>query len=879
MHGWLEVGTAALALLVCYAAGTFPFAALAAPADDPGMGRPVAMDLHAVTLELRCREPLAKGAFHAVRARIINAEVWAGGLQQARADAGGFSGLPGGKSKADRPAPPGLLQLKGGTAVLVTLKAEADAALEIDTEAGKADVRLKEVDFYPPRKYLDGAIRVRRLPSSTRLAASNTDNDQPAAVRGPDGSVWVAFVAYRSGGEPDMEAAAKEDFATFVTRGNGDQIRLVRFDGKQWSAPLAVTEPLLDLWKPTVAVDGAGKVWVAWSQNVGGNWDLYRRGYDPLKGQWSPVQRMTIDPGSDIHVVSATDAQGNVYWAWQGRRGRYFQIFLASEMSGTAPIAVTANAANHWDPAIAADSKGNVYVAWDSYENGNYDVFMRRFQGTRPEPVIAVAATSKYETRASLAVDYQDRVWIAYEQGGVNWGKDFGAVVPKSANFKQGEGADGLGIPLYNARRVVVKCYAEGRVQMPADPAVAWGELPHPKSFARLALAADGRLWLLFRHHPLPSGARETWAEYAMSYDGRVWGPPQMLPDSDNLLDNRPAVVPFGRDGMMAVYSSDYRLRGARNMEGEGFRPLKNDLYAAWLCAKARTVPPQLTAAAATAAVAAPVHPHESQDIRRLREFRVECAGKSYQLARGEFHRHTEYTAHRDGDGSLEDMWRYAQDAADMDWLGNADHDNGFGHQYPWWIIQKTATIYHNPPWFIAPFTYERSVVYPNGHRNVIFAQRGIRTLPRGDMSGDEKAGTPDTKMLYAYLRHFGGICASHTSATGMGTDGRDNDRLLEPVVEIYQGDRNNYECEVAPRGITPRQMAANPADTNNQIHPQGFVWNALAKGYRFGFESSSDHVSTHASYAIALVDYVRVEQADANLAWSSPMWVHASAK
>jgi hypothetical protein len=109
--------------------------------------------------------------------------------------------------------------------------------------------------------------------------------------------------------------------------------------------------------------------------------------------------------------------------------------------------------------------------------------------------------------------------------------------------------------------------------------------------------------------------------------------------------------------------------------------------------------------------------------------------------------------------------------------------------------------------------------------------------------------------MLYAYLKHFGGICASHTSATGMGTDWRDNDRLLEPVVEIYQGDRNNYECEGAPRGLTPKEMAANPKDPNNRMYPQGFVWNALAKGYRFGFESSSDHVSTHTSYAMVLVE------------------------
>jgi len=28
-------------------------------------------------------------------------------------------------------------------------------------------------------------------------------------------------------------------------------------------------------------------------------------------------------------------------------------------------------------------------------------------------------------------------------------------------------------------------------------------------------------------------------------------------------------------------------------------------------------------------------------------------------------------------------------------------------------------------------FSYERSVAYPEGHRNAVFAQRGIRSLPR----------------------------------------------------------------------------------------------------------------------------------------------------
>lgn len=860
---WLVVLALGIAILV---AGTDGLFSRAAAAEAPG---PVVMETKAITLELVCRGGAMSGTFHPKGARMLDATTWGGG-PQIHADLTGYGGNPGdGKAKqAKRPAQKATAQkIASEITVLATLLPEGDAVLEIDTAAGKAAIRLGEVGFAAPKKYLGDLIEAQRLPAATRLTASPTDNDYPAAARAPNGSIWVAYVAYQRGVEPDMEAAAKGDFRTLLPKGNGDQIRLVHFDGKVWSAPIPVTEPLLDLWKPTVAVDKAGQVWVAWSQNVNGNWDIHRRRYDPATNQWTPAEQITADPGADVNVVSTTDSTGSPWWAWQGRRGKHFQIFLTGGSTGQT-IAVTQTAANHWCPAIAADSKDNVYVAWDSYENGNYDVFLRRFHNGEAGPIIPVATLSAFEARPSLAVDRQDRVWIAYEMGGPNWGKDFGRVVPKSAGFGRPNdeysagtgrigptGGDGVGIPLYQGRRVVVKCYADGRLQRPAvEPASILDELPRPKTFARLMTADDGRLWLLFRHHPLPGGGRETWAEYAMSYDGKAWSKPAMLANSDGLLDNRPALAPFGPDSVMAVYGSDWRLRGASNVLNVGRLPLKNDIYATILRGEGPVAPVQLAAAGPGEKAVQPVHPRERQDIQQVRDLRVECNGKTYMLARGEFHRHTEYTSHRDIDSALEDMWRYAQDVADMDWLGNGDHDNGFGHQYPWWITQKTMDIYHNPPWFIAPYTYERSVSYPNGHRNVIFNQRGIRTLPRGAMIGDEKTGTPDTKMLYAYLHHFGGVCASHTSATGMGTDWRDNDPQVEPVVEIYQGDRNNYECEGAPRSFTPKELAA-AGPGGEQAHPKGFIWNALAKGYRFGFESSSDHVSTHSSYAIVLVE------------------------
>ncbi|MFN0170842.1 MAG: hypothetical protein ACKV22_30855, partial [Bryobacteraceae bacterium] len=106
-------------------------------------------------------------------------------------------------------------------------------------------------------------------------------------------------------------------------------------------------------------------------------------------------------------------------------------------------------------------------------------------------------------------------------------------------------------------------------------------------------------------------------------------------------------------------------------------------------------------------------------------------------------------------------------------------------------------------------------------------------------------AGRSDTRMLYSYLRHFGGIASPHTSATeGGGTDWRDNDPAAEPVVEVFQGMRRSYEHAGAPK-----------APVRGDIKPKGFIWNALQQGHRLGFQCSSDHVSTHISFGVVFAE------------------------
>src|SRR5205814_10501797 len=124
------------------------------------------------------------------------------------------------------------------------------------------------------------------------------------------------------------------------------------------------------------------------------------------------------------------------------------------------PQRLTQSKANEWEPAIAADARGNVAVAWDTYEKGDYDVYLARRNSSadsfeQPQPV---AATLAFEVRPSLAYDNQGRLWIAWEESGDQWGKDFGALKKK-------------GIPLYQAGRTLGMrvLMEDGQWQSPPD--------------------------------------------------------------------------------------------------------------------------------------------------------------------------------------------------------------------------------------------------------------------------------------------------------------------------------------------------------------------------------------------------------------------------
>jgi hypothetical protein len=700
--------------------------------------------------------------------------------------------------------------------IYARVKGDAGARFRLETGAGPFVIPLSELSGGRTLAFADGNIEVEVVPTPGQVSDADGEADFPAlALRGQEQGA-VAFQEYA---------------------GDHDRVVVREFGPNPGSTTFEIPETR-DVFRPAVAWDGNGILHVVWSAQVDGNWDLYER--RRTGSAWGPVERLTQAPESDIHARLIADSKGDLWLAWQGFRNGQSDILLKRYTQGKwgAEIRVSESAADDWEPALAAGPDGAVWVGWDSYQAGNYDIFVRPFRSGTPGPVIQVTRAPRFEAHASLAVDPQGRLWVGYDEAEVNWGKDYGYLFKDRGN------------PLYQSRRIRFARVSGDKVEEPAaalDSAFPLG-IPDFLQYPQLAFTRDGQLVVaaleLTRANRVIEvwGSAGVWENVVFTLDGRGWQQHRVLPDSTGAHDIRLALAASADGAVWAAWAADGRSftngqprRQVVEMAKVDRQPAGDEI--------------QMRAFAEEPELAFPTHPNEGLNLRTVRGYRITNQGHEYRILRGDLHRHTSLSADGVGDGSLWDFYRYVLDAASMDFSTVTDHQGG-GTNYNWWKSQKSTDLFHTPGRLTAIYAYERSVLYPNGHRNIVFAKRGAPILPI--QPGEQQNGRiRSADVVLPYLRQYNAIAFRHTTATNQGTDWKDHNNELEPLVEIFQGHRVVYEHEGGPHGATAEKLYMQ----RSGYRPAGFVWNALAKGYRFGIQASSDHCSTHISYSCVIAD------------------------
>lgn len=664
------------------------------------------------------------------------------------------------------------------------------------------------------------------------------DTDLPTLAIDARGYPWIAAVEFAAG---------------------RTEIVLRRVTQAGRGARLTVSEPHEeDVTSPCVAICG-DKLVLVWVAMKGAEPRLRWRCIDPHSGV---ALGGAQDLGGEAEILPDLSGDGAMAWLASVVKTGQRLVARVRRFDGAAfgpPIELSDPAGDAWDPAVLATGDGAV-VAYDhtALPDGTADVYLRRVVGEQVAAPIAIASSPLFEAHPSLARDGQGRVWIAYDQGDPRWGR-------AGSHFT-------MASSLHLRRSIGIRVLDGDRLLQPERPLAR--SLPQENravhEYPRLAFDRDSRPYLLFRsiptENPLPKNERSVWRgflfgsgglqrvrfsagrndvrpAFAMGADDRLWAAWTADLRGVDRSDDEPWFKPVVPDGAQSVFLADMRQMAGAG-DGHPFEPLVPARSAdpaaplfdlAGLEAKAPWQPDDYVEVAG----AAPT------DVGTFTENRltVDHGGRRLQSYFGDLHRHSDISrCWMNKDGSLEDAYRYALDAAHLDFLAVTNHP---AHMTSWDRRRQELSVdlYHLPGRLATFFGYEH--VEPHGHKNVIFPSRKgvLVSYARAARAGRDDALAADPGEFLAALAGTGGIAIPHTPAgqgkgDEYGTDWSYHNDPVQRLVEIYQGYRGSYEARNAPRAFP------EPAQ------PGSFVNDALKLGHRLGFVASSDHHSTLGGYA-----------------------------
>lgn len=149
---------------------------------------------------------------------------------------------------------------------------------------------------------------------------------------------------------------------------------------------------------PSMASDQDGNLYITWEDNRYGNWDVYAQKFVPSSATfWSSDLKVNaLDSGDQLNskVILDNDTTGspavnanNLYVIWQSNHQGNFDIFMRKfNKDGVADAAFSTEkqintdggSLDQYDPDITFDGSNNFYVAWSDERNSQPDIYLQK---------------------------------------------------------------------------------------------------------------------------------------------------------------------------------------------------------------------------------------------------------------------------------------------------------------------------------------------------------------------------------------------------------------------------------------------------------------------------------------------------------------------
>ena len=239
----------------------------------------------------------------------------------------------------------------------------------------------------------------------TRLTTHTGFDGLPSISQTIDGRIWVAWTKSVSG-----------DFS-LVYKTSSDE-------GASWSPETILTTDAGVDTSPSIFQDMNGSIWIVWSSDRAGSYDLYYKLSSDDGLTWSEANRLTVDPSDDLSPAVTQTVNGSIWVVWSSDRTGSYNLFykLSSDGGLTWSIAnrLTSNSTYDKLPSIAQTSDGNVWISWSSKnEQEEYEIFYKTHNGSSwSNETQLTAAPNEVDTDPAILETLSETILIFWASRG-----------------------------------------------------------------------------------------------------------------------------------------------------------------------------------------------------------------------------------------------------------------------------------------------------------------------------------------------------------------------------------------------------------------------------------------------------------------------------
>jgi type II secretory pathway pseudopilin PulG len=280
-----------------------------------------------------------------------------------------------------------------------------------------ADNRDTEKNIYLQKLNADGSGGW----PSDQLIVDQPNASTPRLQVLPDGSLYGVWSDDRSGGS----LVYLQQFST----ANGNPVGSAYAVGHAPAGTIGRN--------PDVGCDQDGNLYVIWEDNRGGTWDVFAQKFVPAGAAFwgSDLRLNSVETGDQIKARLVldrdTDAGGgnanNLYAVWQGNQNGNYDIFLRKFDRAGAPafvertINTDGGALDQYEPVLAYDGSNYLYLAWSDERDSQPDIFLQKAdKGGMVQLATDVRINddsypTARRTRPSLAYASDTDIYVAWE--------------------------------------------------------------------------------------------------------------------------------------------------------------------------------------------------------------------------------------------------------------------------------------------------------------------------------------------------------------------------------------------------------------------------------------------------------------------------------